>query len=83
MRLSSMRSEAFSRQVSAIEDVPNSRVGESLYTWCVLHTLETRLGMFPIRVLLRSVFVVIRFEIRSDAKRAPLSFISLLFVDSK
>ncbi|EXB38184.1 hypothetical protein L484_004089 [Morus notabilis] len=29
MRLSSMRSEAFSRQVSAIEDVPNSRLSQS------------------------------------------------------
>jgi hypothetical protein len=31
MRLANMRTEAFSRQVSTIEDIPNLRVGHSLY----------------------------------------------------
>ncbi|KAL6974641.1 hypothetical protein U1Q18_028824 [Sarracenia purpurea var. burkii] len=33
IRLSNMRSEAFSRQISAIEDVPNLRIGQSAAAW--------------------------------------------------
>lgn len=37
-QLSNMRSEAFSRQVSTIEDVPNLRIGPSAAAWVCLNT---------------------------------------------
>ena len=39
-RLSNMRSEAFSRQVSTIEDVPNLRIGHSAAVLVCQNTLN-------------------------------------------
>jgi hypothetical protein len=41
MRLANMRNEAFSGQVSTIEDIPNLRVGHSSYAYIYGHAIRS------------------------------------------
>lgn len=41
MRLANMRTEAFSRQVSTIEDIPKLRVGHSSYAYICEHATRS------------------------------------------